>query len=382
MDIMTTETIRSLIDEESAPCVSLYMPTHRSGREVRQDPIRLGNLVSQARYDLVATGVRPPQADALLEPLERLTVSDSFWQHQDAGLALFACPGRSEWYRLPSTVDEKSVVADAFHVKPLWPVMSRNNLFYVLALSRNLVRLLWADRFRVGEVDLPEDIPESLAEALWYDDPEKQLQHRAAGRVGAGRIVAAFHGHGVPEQREGPKLEVFLRAVDRGLADIIDRDRPLVLAGVDDITALFRRVSAHPTIVDDVISGNPDEIAAHDLHRGAVDIMRPLLDASIHQDAEVFLSSGRGLQVSGAGEALSAALTGRVSVLFLPVDREIWGRADPAGSEVVIHPERLPGDRDLLDLMGIAAWTAGGRVHVVDADDVPGDGPVAAILRF
>jgi len=41
MSLLTTTDLKSLIRAHEKPCVSLYMPTHRKGREIEQDPIRL-----------------------------------------------------------------------------------------------------------------------------------------------------------------------------------------------------------------------------------------------------------------------------------------------------------------------------------------------------
>ena len=49
---------RSHLDElvamDARPAVSLYLPTHVAGREIRQDPIRLKNLLSSAAERLAA----------------------------------------------------------------------------------------------------------------------------------------------------------------------------------------------------------------------------------------------------------------------------------------------------------------------------------------
>jgi len=51
------------------------MPTHRAGTETRQDPIRLKNLLSRAREQLVDGGLRSTEADGILEPA-RLLLED------------------------------------------------------------------------------------------------------------------------------------------------------------------------------------------------------------------------------------------------------------------------------------------------------------------
>ncbi len=380
MDIITAATMESLIAEHGGPCVSIYLPTHRSGRETLQGPIRLGNLAGEARRRLVATGMRDPEAVSLLSGVGDLVDDTKFWQYQEEGLALFASAARTRSLRLPVDVPELVVVSDAFHVKPLWPAVA-GDVFHILALSRNEVRLYWADRFRIGEVDLPEDLPKSLAEALWFDDPEKQLQYHAAARVGTGRLTATFHGHGGPDERgSGARLDLFLRAVDRGLHHIVPRRAPLLLAGVEELAGRFREVSAHRGIVDRVLGGNPEETPIDDLHREAVAIMSPLLELARRRDAEAFEGAGE-LAVSEVRAAVTAALAGRVAALFLPLGVQAWGRVGDDG-ETVVHADRLPGDRDLFDVAGVATWSARGTVHAVAPDEVPGPGPVAARLRY
>jgi hypothetical protein len=50
--------VRNDLDElvgcDKRPIVSIYLPTHSAGREVRQDPIRLRNLLSMAGKRLSA----------------------------------------------------------------------------------------------------------------------------------------------------------------------------------------------------------------------------------------------------------------------------------------------------------------------------------------
>lgn len=382
MDIITTATMNELLGEDTTPLVSVFLPTHRSGRETAQDPIRLKNLLDTAQQDLEKGGMRPPEASAFLEDAEALIQEGTFWQHQEEGLAVFVSPAGTRTFRVPIVFPELVTVGDAFHTKPLWPVVTGGNeVFYLLALSRNLVRLLWVDRFRVGDVDLPDDIPTSLAEALWFEDPEKQLQHHGSGRTGQGRVTAAFHGQGVPEERGEARLEAFLRAVDQGIGHLIEAQSPLMLAGVEEITGLYRKVSKHGNLLGDSIGGNPDLEDPRQLHEKALPLLAPLLRQAFEEDAAAFQGAG-GLATSDVGEAARAAHAGRVASVTVPVGTQIWGRVDKDTHEVEIHDGWEPGDRDLLDATASAAWLTGARVHAVAPDEVPGPGPLAAVLRY
>jgi hypothetical protein len=86
---------RSDLDElvamDARPALSIYFPTHIAGREIRQDPIRLKNLLSSAADRLAATW-RRPEIEDFLGPAESLVGDEEFWRHQQQGLAAFLAP--------------------------------------------------------------------------------------------------------------------------------------------------------------------------------------------------------------------------------------------------------------------------------------------------
>ena len=86
-------------------------------------------------------------------------------------------------------------------MKPLFPLLSGDGRFYVLALSQKSVRLLEGTRDSVSEVDL-EGVPESLAEALGTDQTVRQSEFRAvgSGAPGGGSQGPVYGGHGVGDE--------------------------------------------------------------------------------------------------------------------------------------------------------------------------------------
>jgi hypothetical protein len=132
-ELMSTYAeLRSVLADSQAPAVSIFVPTHRAGQEIRQDPIRLKNLVNQAQDQLIKEGTRPAEARSLLEPLAGLMEDAAFWRHQTGGLALFRSPDVFRTYRLPFQVGEFVAVSDRFYIKPLLPLLMHDARFYVL----------------------------------------------------------------------------------------------------------------------------------------------------------------------------------------------------------------------------------------------------------
>ena len=57
MDAFGTGELRNLMGQQADPCVSVYLPTHVSGEEGQQDPVRLKNLLKQAEAQLIDGGM-------------------------------------------------------------------------------------------------------------------------------------------------------------------------------------------------------------------------------------------------------------------------------------------------------------------------------------
>src|SRR5688572_13443417 len=216
MDIITIENLRELTELPGGMCVSIYLPTTPIGREARQGPISLKNLLREAEEKLVEGNLRAPEARDLLAPVESLMTDDEFWQHQSDGLALFLSSAGIHHYRLPQHFEELVVVNERFHVKPLLPLFTGDGYFFVLALSQNAIRLLQCTRDSFSEVEL-QGVPTSMEEALQFDDPERQLQYHTGSSSpgGAGKRPAIFHGQGVGVDDVKPNILRYFRMVNQ-----------------------------------------------------------------------------------------------------------------------------------------------------------------------
>lgn len=381
IDIVSNAELRALAAGQGAHRVSMYLPTHRSGRETDQDRIRLKNLTSRAIEELASVGMRRTAAEQMVAPVTALLDDADFLAHLEDGLAVFVDDDGVRTYRVPDTFEELLVVADRFYLKPMLPLASSGAVFYVLALSQNQVRLLRGSRYRVSEVELT-DIPRSLADALWYLQREKQLHLHGANRVGRGRVSAIFHGHGVGKEGHDTELAQFFRAVDDGIAKIIpDHAAPLVLAGVDYLHPIYRAVTRYPAVVEVGIEGNPELLSPEELHDRAWPLVEPIFAADRRAAQDAFVEATMPTVDTPRG-AVEAARLGKVAALLLPRGVQRWAVVTDGGRVVEEHADRHPGDRDLLDEAAFATLAHGGKVFVVDQSEVPGEGIVAGVLRY
>lgn len=382
MDAITMEELKTFLPRHPGWHVSLFMPTHRAGRETEQDPIRFKNLLREAEERLLAKGLRSPDVREMLEPAQRLLQEPLFWRNQSHGLAIFLTAEEFHSYRLPLPFEELVMISPCFHVKPLLPFFSGDGHFYILALSQNQVRLLEGTRHTVDEIDL-ESMPTSMAEALQYERFDKQLQSRTGTSPGTRGGSAMFHGHDISEEAKDKILRWFHRIDDELPNLLIGGESPIVLAGVEYLFPLYKQANTYPHLLDQGISGNPEELKPEELHTRAWTLVQPFfMQAQEKAAAQYSQLAGTGQTTVDVKEAVLAAHHGRVDVLFVALGVQTWGKYDPSTDTIHIRKDPQPGDEDLLDLAAIQSILKGGTVYAVDPEQVPDHAPLAAVLRY
>jgi len=373
VDVGTADIAAWSAASSPSELVSIYLPTHRAGREVTQDPVLFRRLVAGA-----AEEVTDP---ALLGTAARLVDDREFWAHGSAGLAVLAGPDGTTAIRLSEPTAELVVVSDRFHLKPLVAALGRWVEFDVLAISRHSVRLVTVAGSRAVEVEVPE-MPTSMPEALRWDDREPQLQSHSGNRSGRGQVTAAFHGQGSANDTRDVDLDRYLHLVDHAVADHRSgTTRPLVLAGVDDIVGAYRKVTRCAHVLDDHVAGNPDQLRPDELADRSRGFVPPSAADAEHNARDSFLA-GSAATVRTIEQAVIAAAAGQVASIFVAADQEYWGRYREGHRVIEEHDTRAPGDHDLADVAATETLRHGGQAFVVPVADLPGGGTAAATLRY
>ncbi|MGP1382659.1 MAG: baeRF7 domain-containing protein [Thainema sp.] len=380
MALLTKSELQTLAEMQAEPCISIYMPTHIAGPEIRQDPIRFKNRLNEARERLEQAGLNSDDVNPLLDRAQQLTEQMEFWRHQKEGLALFIAPNFFRLYRLPLEFEEKTIVSDRIHLKPLMPMLSGDGYFYLLSLSQNRVQLFQGTHYTISEID-PDDMPRSLAEALQYDDPEKQLQFHNVSGDGS----SLYHGHGVGTTQDKTNILRFCQKLDSSLSSFLNNETaPLIIAGVEYLHPIYREANSYPHLLEQGVIGNPEHLKPEELHQNAWQVVQPYF----HQAQEHAFSTYRDLLTkpessSDVADVVKAAYDRQIDTLFVRADQHCWGQFNPQTHAVQLHNQEQAEDTDLLDFAAVQTFLNGGKVFAVDTDEaMPADEPVAAILRF
>ncbi len=384
LSLLSEEDFKSLMNISDQLCLSLYMRTYRAGKETLQGRIRLKNQLQIAEDKLMENGMRRPDVQLFLAPLEELVLDQQFWQNQRNGLAIFLAKDIFNYYFLPYEVEDFLYIGQHFHMKPLLPFILGDGQFYVLALSQNDVRLFECSRSSVGEIEL-ENVPHSLAEAMQYDDPQRQLQQHSNTLQGTNSKAAAiFHGQGSNPNDQKDNILRYLRLVNRGVHDMLRRAKaPLVLMGVDFLLSIYREANTYAYLTQEVIPGNPEELSAEDIQT----LAWPLVEHYFHKAEQEALTyygpfQGTGRTIKEMADVIPASYNGQIELLFLADGEQQWGIYDYAQNAVQIHAQPEAGDDELYNLAVRQTILNGGSVYIMEQSKIPEGGNVAALLRY
>lgn len=353
-DIPTRDQIDELLRHRGEGSISIYLPVGRSAADKRADRTRLGTLIDEALDAGRADGVwtRADLAD-VTETLTALVDDEEFWERQAESLAVFADPAGVRAFRVPNELSELVAVADRFHVKPLLRAVTFPQAAHLLVLAAGSVRLL----------EISPDLPP--VEVKLDDLPRDAWDPRS------NKVVMARERN-------------YVRQIEHAVRGVVNGSGlPLILAATETIAAAYRRVNTAPGLVADRIAGNPEESSDAELAGAARDILdevyrqqlidlRELLDERIPQ----------GRVAIDVAEVARLATMGVVDTLVFDMDAHLPGTVDDDTGEIEFADVDDASTYGIVDEIVRRAYLANGRVMAVRSDDVPGGGPLAAVLRY
>lgn len=364
---MRRTDLQQLIGLEEHPAVSIFMPTHIAHPENQQDPIRLKNLLDEARQRLDAeVGKRPSWP--IIDQLERLA-GDVDWRRNQLGLALFASESFATIVRLPFTVDERVTVDRTFETRELIVAQQRSPEYFVLSLAEQPSRL-----FR-GEADQLEEV-RTGGFPIAFEGPPGVVR-RPDGPQMAGSNVREAH------------LQEFYRGVDDALADVLAVEaQPVILIGAQPALSVFDSVTRHADRIAGRIEGSHDEAAAAAIAALAWPEVQRWMETQ-RADAVAGLADWRGANrlATGIDDAWNAARAARGERLLVEESYRQPAKIDRANGSLQLldASDDGAGPRHLDDAVDELAETViakGGDVLFVEDGALADYGRVALLLRY
>lgn len=361
-DVPSNDDIAALSSTVGPTCISIYTPTERAiEKAADRNHVAFANQVRDALEQVVDKDER----EALQEQFLGLLDDEEYWWYQSRTLAVFATVDWIRTYRLPNRLLERTSVGDRFFVKPLLRAVTFPQSAFVLALAENSVRVVEVSAEPpVHEVKI-DGLPTSTAS---FEDESPQAYRTRFG--------------GVQDLSKKARVAQYSRAIDHRLrARLGARGVPLILAATEPTSSIYRSVNSYPGLLDEGIGGSPEHTPDDELaqrSRGILDNLYAKQVADLGEEFESHVSDGR-TQTDLADLAKSATF-GIIHTLFVDIDAIVPGSIDDEGN--VNFGEDGTEVYGVVDEIARRVLLSSGRVLAVRADEVPGDGPAAAILRY
>ena len=406
---LSLEVVRSLLEPQVPPCLSLYLPTHRTVPDNTVDRPSFGHLVDG--FEMALSVSRPRhEIERLLRPFRLLADDAAFWRHTRDGLAVLASDGMARVFLLQRRVRPLAIVTGRFHLMPLVRIATALERCHVLALTSREARLyegtLWRDTSGASlePLDPVRLVPgqgrpatDCLVRGDAVDEETFQPHRveRGLGPAGLAGSGAVHGGVGSKQDDIDADTEIFLRHVDRVVLEQASRSTglPLVLIAAARVAATFRGLSKNDLLLDDHVAKDPHLLSRQDLAAAAAEVVAAAAAARVAREIHSFaVARDRDLAAGDLADIGQAAVAGRVATLLVEADRFEAGRFDRATGAVEFDGE-TPADlsrsggpaQGAEDLFGAIAETVlahGGTIITVARNQMPTESGVAAIYRY
>lgn len=358
--MITRQDLNQLQSLIKIPALSILLPTHRTSPDNKQDPIRVKNLVDEAKERLTEE-FSSRELASLFDRLETL-VSEIDYPHTLDGLALYVSHDFSQRYDLPFSIPARVVIDKTFATRDLVYGLHRAQRYWVLLLSQASTRLL------AGTGETLEEV----------QDANFPIQMTGPGATGP-----------IPFDADSSYVDDrhrrFFQQVDSAFTHYAEGESlPLVVGGVVRQVSFFQEVSQYTSAIAGTLSGNFDKVSIADLVPQVWPIVQSVREAQ-KVEALQALDAAIGAQavVSTIGEAWRLAKEGRGKLLLVEKNYHVPAvLTENGGLELVEQPGGTEVIDDAVDEVIEAVLAKGGEVAIVDDGALAVHQRIALTLRY
>lgn len=382
--MMLKEEFIDLAKREAEPAISIFLPTHKAGKEVneQQDLIRFKNLLQSVAMRLNEKGLTRDQTDRLLSPAFELLKEEEFWLNLDKGLAVFIANDFFEVKKVTVEVPEEIYINSGFQLTPLVDLYQDRPYFYLLVISKHSSAFYKGDNVSLERLEI-EGLPQGVADVIHFEEKSESKLFRGSGT--APGQEGSLHGHGSGLKDDKEYVSQYLKEVDQTLMTerLANEDAPLLVAGVEYVAAIFKQVSHYKHIVDSVLTGNYEHADIGELLQKSIPLVQPYLQGNSRKALKNYYDQiTSALTSSMPDKVIPAAYYKQIYDLFVEKGLHIWGRFNEMENQLVIHNEKQPDDECLVNKAILKTIANGGEVHILEKERMPNGAVIAASLRF
>ena len=340
-----------MIHAKGGTCISIFMPTHRTSFNNKQDSLVFKNLVKQTILSLEQMHSKEDIL-SLTTLLKQIETEKDFWDNSLDSLVLFATLEKMIIYRVEKILQPIAIVSNGFHIKPLMEYFQVLETFSILALEADSFALYQGNHIGINTVELLDDVVLTLSGILGSQRTDSFLTHGSYG--GIGNQQSTFHGHGGKSDDMEIDKEKFFRYIDRFVLENISKKTkyPLLLVTHKEHDFDFRNVSVNPYLLDERVEGSYNNFEENDIKHELKQIFEKRFSIIINKELESYhILKEKELSSNQIRVVLKALLEARVETLFIVENRIIPGKINLETKKIDAGDIENPRVDDVLDDM-------------------------------
>jgi len=245
---MNHTLINKIKEFKGSPAVTIFMNTNRTFPENNKDSINLKNLITKVGKRIKKEYGQNESA-LIISKLKEFATDIDHNYNLDS-LMIFVSSDFLEFIRLPVKVSDSVFIADKFATKVLLRWLLQTENYYVLCLSRKVIRLIEAINDGVISEIIDSNFPIENESYLESDDIKKAWAN-------------VYDNH----------AKEFFNKADKLVNEYNKNKKPVVLAGDARNISYYKEIADNKNIIIGHIEGNYDDTKAHEIVKHAYGVV-------------------------------------------------------------------------------------------------------------
>jgi len=372
---MTRKDLEKLQVVSGYPCITIYIPTHRTMPERQKDRIKVKDMIGKA-VDLLLKEFSKEDIMPFVSVLDKMGEDIDYTKLLD-GIAIFMNNDIAELYLLPFTIKEDVTIGNHFTLSAIYGALNQSPHYWVLALCRKGTRLFEGYRDDLKEViDSPEE--QNLQQGFPFTWQWEVTSDRTLCAVSRGDRDASYKTR---------SQELFMRQVDEALCKHLNKDdSPLIILGTIENNSEFKKVSKHTARIIGQSHGSYEESTSKEIGKAAWPIMQAYLEKTCEIALKSFMEKlATGKAIFGIDDVWKAAQEGRIHTVLVEEDFQVLRDpklTDPYKLKIEEVTFNREAKYDAVEQVLDAVFNTRGRIMFVPKDSLSDYGRIGAIIRY
>lgn len=344
MKELTNHDLQAINNAHTGPMVSIYLSKDAEEIHVKRLSDKWKDSLSHVEF-LLAKDYTKSFIHNFMKPLWESHIVETL-NNIDKGLIVFFSEEIKGFLRVQSSVTDLAVVADSFHVKPLFRIKNNERGYFLISMSTKAINVFIESNGHLFRIDTYRN--STLLEQVDIDgNKHKQDKHRdfiIQSAIEINKTIAQY------------KL-------------------PIILAGVRDHIGHMKKNLDHSMIIEESIIGNIEKLQRDEIRMKCFELLKPYYYKK-EQEAikELNLAVKKDQAITYIEDIAVSAVYGKVRKLYVMEDKHLWGSINKLTGEILISPRQSNShDDDILDDICQMVISKGGEVLVLkDTESIKG----------